>query len=454
MPRPDLREIDKDIIGEAWLSDEPYRNVEALSEMGSRFCGTESEKLAVDYILAKMREYGFTNVHTEEFEYPGWIRGTASLEMTSPFSKRFDCIALPYCGSFDVEGEVVNVGYGTPGEWESNAEKIRGRIVLVDAKSPAYFRRGIHRLEKYGRAVYHGATGFIWMRDQGGHLPETGGLRPDAEIPGIGVSREVGEQIKRFMAKGPVRVRITTQNTQKQMTTWNVVGDIEGSALGDHKIIIGAHFDGHDIATGSLDDASGAAVVLEAGRLLCRHKHALKRTVRLICFPVEEIGLLGSRAYVKAHEREIDKFDFMLNLDGAGREGDKGIALQGFTELIPFFKEVARDMKWPMIVDNAFGMHSDMYPFSLAGVPSGTLSVMEVVKTGRDWGHTAADTIDKVSSKWLRHDSLLVARVILRMAAWDDVPIRHKTLEEIKEIMQQAGLMEVLKYTGRDPFNK
>jgi len=442
--RPDLSSIDKAILGEGWLSDEPYRNVEAMSDLGSRFGGTESEKKAIDFLSAKMRDYGFENVHTEAVQYAGWTRGSVSLEITSPQRATLESISLPYTGTSDVEAEVVNLGYGTPGEWESNRDSIKGRIVLVDAKSPVYFRRGIHRLEKYGRAVYHGAVGFIWMRDQGGFLAETGGLRPGAEIPGVGVSKETGEQIKRHLRHGPVRVRIRTKNDEYEATTANVVGDIPGKALKDHVIVIGAHFDGHDIATGSLDDASGAAVVLEAGRLLAQHRGALARTVRLVCFPVEEIGLYGSKAYVKEHAGHLGQFDFMLNLDGAGREGDKGIALQDFTELIPFFKDVARDMKWPMIIDNAFGMHSDMYPFSLAGVPSGNLSVMEAVRTGRDWGHTAADTIDKVSSRHLRGDSILVARTMLRAAVWEDMPSRHKTDDEVQEVLRQNGLSQVI----------
>ncbi len=452
MQRPDLRAADKDIIGEAWLSNEAYSNVEALSEMGSRFGGTESERQAVEFIQRKMREYGFDNVHTEPFEYTGWERGSAELSMVSPVEREYSCIALPHCGTFDVTGEVVSLGYGTPGEFEANRDRIKGRIVLVDAKSPAYFRRGIHRLEKYGRAVNLGAIGFIWMRDQGGHLVETGGLRPYAEIPGIGVSKETGEAIRRLMSKGSVEVCIKTENTVRQMTTWNVVGEICGSASSDNVVIIGAHFDGHDIATGSLDDASGAAVVLEAGRLLARHKQHLRRKVRLICFPVEEIGLLGSFAYVREHKDELKSIDFMLNLDGAGREGEKGLALQGFTELMPFFKEVSRDMSYPFIADDAFSMNSDMYPFSLDGVPSAQLSVMDVVRTGRDWGHTSADTMDKVSLKWLRTDSVLVARTMLRMASWENVPIRHKTRDEIKQIMADKGLLEVLRYTGRYPF--
>ncbi len=80
----------------------------------------------------------------------------------------------------------------------------------------------------------------------------------------------------------------------------------------------------------------------------------------------------------------------------------------------------------------------------LAGVPSGNLSVMEAVRTGRDWGHTAADTMDKASSRHLRGDAILVARAMLRAAAWEDMPSVHKTEEEVQEVLRQNGLSQLI----------
>ncbi len=447
-----MEKLDRDLLGEGMLSGEPYTLVEDLSDMGSRFGGTESEREAVEYLLQKMRSYGFDNVHEEPFTYTGWRRGTASLVATHPVTQEYDVISLPHCGSFSVEGELHYMGLGTPAEWESQQDNLEGKIIIVDAKSPHWIGRGIHRLEKYGRAVLAGAAGFIWMRDQGGFLVETGGLRPGAEIPGIAISREEGMHLIRLAKSsgdGSVHVRIETENTVEEMTSWNVVGDIPGEEMGDRVVIIGAHFDGHDIAPGSMDDASGAAVAMESGRLLARHRGRLARTIRIICFPVEEIGLIGSRRYVQAHQGELDRIDFMLNLDGAGRSGEKAVMLQAWPELLPVFKEISANMKWPFVTDTAFGMSSDMYPFSYMGIPSGRLADISGVKTGRNWGHTIADTLDKVSSLDLRSDSTLVARIMARVANWDNWPADHKTTEEILNIIERAGLGEVLHFSRK-----
>lgn len=450
-----LGDIDRDLLAEGLLSDEPYTMVENLAGMGSRFGGTDSERRAVEHLVTKMEEYGLQDVHAEEFTYPGWRRGTASLTALQPARREFNVIALPHVGTFSVEGELHYVGLGTPAEWESQRDSLEGKIVIVDAKSPHWIRRGIHRLEKYGRAVDAGAAGFVWMRDQGGFLVETGGLWPGAEIPAVAISREEGMELIRTARSSPdgkVQVRIETDNVVKEMTSWNVVGDIKGEQMGDRVVVIGAHFDGHDIAPGAMDDASGAAVTVEAGRLLARHRGRLARTVRMICFGVEEIGLFGSRRYVEAHRDELDNFDFMLNLDGAGRGGVKGVMLQAWPELLPVFGNISRDMKWPFVTDTVFAMSSDMYPFSYLGVPSGTLRSVEGVSTGRNWGHTIADTLDKVSSLDLRTDSTFVARVMARVANCSDWPAERKTTEEIMDIIEKAGLKEVLEYSSKRIF--
>jgi len=440
-----LRDADRDIVASAFLSDNAYQVVRTLvEEYGSRFGGTEGERGAAEYLTSQFREYGLENARLEDFSYTGWVRGDVRLISTAPSEQEFSCIALPHSPSADVEAELVYLGYATPAMFEAYRNQIPGKIVLADAKSPAYLRRGIHRSEKYRRAVAAGAVGFIWMRDVGGLLPETGGLSAGAPVPGVGVSRETGHELLRLADQGPVRVRIQMYNEVREFTSWNVVGELIGQVRPDEVAVVGAHFDGHDIAQGALDDASGAAVVLEAARLLAPHRQLLERTLRFICFPVEEIGLYGSRAYVAQHEAELDGHLFMLNLDGAGRPGSpRGLALQAWPELIPYFKRVANDMRYPLLTDVAFGQASDMYPFTLAGVPSGYLSAMESVRTGRNWGHTHADTLDKVSPLDLRMDAMLVARIMLRVAAWSEWPAGRKTQDEVRELLESNGVLRI-----------
>ncbi|MCW3992435.1 MAG: M20/M25/M40 family metallo-hydrolase, partial [Candidatus Bathyarchaeota archaeon] len=304
----DIREVDKDILGEAYVSDKTQVNLLALCSFGSRFAGTPSEKQAVDYILGKMEEYDLDNPHTEEVEYLGWRRGTTKLEVTEPEHGELDCIGLPWSPSTPPEGveaEILNLGHGTHVEYELRRDEVPGRIVMTTAFTP-HWMRGQHRSEKLCRAENLGAAGFIYAKNDPGLLCETGvsSWNPPETLgrivgfPAVGTSREVAEYLGRLGRRRKVKVRITASHSHGPAVTWNVVGEIVGREKPDEVIVAGAHFDGHDIAVGAMDDAAGACVVLEAARLLARHKDAVKRTVRFITFPGEETGDFGSAGYV------------------------------------------------------------------------------------------------------------------------------------------------------------
>lgn len=455
----EMTRADREIIGDIWTSESAYENLVTLcDDFGSRFGGTEGERQAAEFMVRKLREYGLDNACLEAFPYNGWIRGSARLEAVQPHAASFDCIALPYCGTAEVEGDLVFLGHGAPEDYEEKRHQIQGNIVMVSTQSPQFARRQMHRMEKYGRALEAGATAFIWMREEPGLLAETGSIKfnAEAEIPGVGVSREVGAALQRMMKKDTVRLRMTTCHVNKPMTSWNVVGELRGHTYPDRFLVIGAHFDGHDISQGALDDGAGAVVAMEACRALAKHRELLPKSVKVILFPVEEIGLIGSHAYVDAHLPEMKDCEFMLNLDGAGRPGDTNLVLQGFGELQDVFEKMCREMKHPLTITNRISTYSDMYPFVLEGVPSATMmSVSGGPRAGRGWGHTAADTLDKVSPRALQMDALTTARMVLRLAnLTGDWPVPHKTRGQIKELLEAEGLIEVLKFERRYAFEE
>ncbi len=459
----DTAALDRELAGDLFTSREAWNNLVVLCDrFGSRFGGTEGEIGARDYLVAKMKEYGLDNPHTEEFAYNGWFRGTAQLEVTSPVVKEFPCISLPYTGTADVEAEFLYVGHGTPADFESLRNQIPGKIVMVSAWSPNYYRRGIHRCEKIGRAIALGAKGFIWMRWDAGFLPETGAARwnREVEVPCVGVGREYGEEINRLARKGPVRVRIRTKNDIRPGTkSWNVVGDITGRDHPNEVMVIGAHFDGHDIAPGAMDDGSGAVVTLEIARALARQRGRVGRTLRFICFPLEEIGLIGSYAYVEAHRAELDQHKFMVNLDAAGRGSESGgISLAGDrTELVRPIRAAGAATGQPTMADNALSLYSDHLPFFLAGVPAGSYTRMGPVPGAgtsgvRGWGHTAADTLDKVNPANLQAAAMHIARLMLQLSNVAPWPARRQTEAQVKDILEDYRLGEVLRLELRYPF--
>ena len=429
-----VSEADRDIIAEGWLSDEASRLVRDLTDIGGRFAGSPEEKAAVDLLKNRMADIGLAGIRAEEFEYTGWKRGRISLETTHPRACRFEALALPHSPASAVEGELVYLGYGTPGEFRARAGQLEGKIVMIDAKSPHYVPAPIHRKEKYRRAVEEKAAGVLWMRDQGGHLEETGSLYAGCQVPAAGISQETGQRILRLGESRPVRLRLKMENRVEKTVSWNVVGELPGRGDADRLLVAGAHFDGHDIAQGALDNAAGVAIMLEAARLLARHRDLLGRGIRFICFSAEELGLIGSRAYVDQEESQLDRIDFMLNLDGAGRGGVTGLGLQDWPELIPHFRSLLANMRMPLLVDVALRRNSDMYPFTLKGVPSGYIRALDERPTGRNWGHTSADTFDKVSKLNLRMDAILTARLLLQASAFSgEWPARRYSGEEIRE---------------------
>ena len=452
--RQNLHTADKEIVGEIWTSSMAYENLVALCQVADhRFFGSPEEARAREFLLDLMRQYGLQQVHGERFEFDGWQQGRASLNVASPVQPELECLPLPGSPAGIVEGEVLNLGHGTLGDFACLADRIRGRIVMVTNRAPAYSRRRMHRVEKYMRAVQAGAIGFIWMRDEGGFLPETGSLGwgETPAVPGIGVSREVGYAMLRAGKGEPVRVSFNVESTMARLAGWNLVGDLPGRQA-DHRVIVaGAHYDSQLIAPGAMDNGAGIMVMLEAARALARCPAAIGAGLQFVCFTGEEMGLIGSQRYVEAHRDELDKIAFMLNLDGTGRDADLGVAIQGWTDLILPIRNMVKDMRDSTSVDDYVALYSDMYSFTAAGVPNAALLPMSQAPV-RNWGHTAADTLDKVSLRDLRRDAILTARLLLRVSNAENWPARRKSPEQVAALLKDYGLREVLEIEGRWPF--
>ncbi|MCJ7609054.1 M28 family metallopeptidase [Candidatus Bathyarchaeota archaeon] len=266
--------------------------------------------------------------------------------------------------------------------------------------------------------------------------------------------RETGSYLERLLLEGPVRIRITMKHESGPATGWNIMGDVEGQKDGREVLVVGAHFDGHNIAVGAMDDAAGACVVMEAARAMAGYARNLRRTVRFITFPGEEVGCFGSTAYVNQHLKELKSTRFMLNLDGAGRGVRPGMLLQGFPEAMPFFKRLGTEMGTHLKTGVNFGLYSDHMPYALRGVETGNLASADAFRasTGtRGFGHTKADTEDKVSLLDLREWAAMVSRIMTRIGTREELPFRFRSVGEVQSMLSSYGLDEVLKVQGDWP---
>ncbi len=440
--------LDQALAGDGYTSLEAMDVLTTLcDEFGSRFGGTKGERLAADFMKAKLEAYGLHDVHLEEFPYVTWRRGKVTLEITSPIQKEIPCISLPYSPPAAVEATLIDLNDGSPADFDQLAADIDGKIVLANSVVfPKGSKRWVHRSEKYGRSLLNGAVGFIFMNHYPAYGPATGGIGfegNEALIPGISVSYEDGTFLQRLLKRhGQVSVRITSTDRCEPAVSWNVIGEIPGKVDRSTIVMLGSHYDGHDISQGAQDPASGAAAVLETARLLGKHAVDLPHTVRFALWGVEEIGLLGSRAYVDAHAHELDQIRFYFNMDGAGAVENKGVALNEWEALETLVAAWQKEMAVDFGITQSVNAFSDHYPFLLKGVPTGGMESVPQSTGGRGYGHTRYDTLDKVTLRELQDAAVLAARLAIRLASEEKWPVSRRSQDAVEEILNRPEYLE------------
>jgi aminopeptidase YwaD len=456
-----VNSLDKTLIGEVWTSPDLYANLEALCDFGSRFAGTPGERQARDFILDRFTTYGLLEAHLYPFTYVGWQRGACQAQLVAPLKLPLpsaqSLVYSPGTPEGGLRSEVVDVGVGSKEEFAAHQAEIAGRVVLASSASSPEGQR-IHRREKYGRAVNAGAVGFLFANHLPGMLAPTGSLRGGrvAEIPGLGLSYEDGFALARHCRQGQAVVELYVHNETGPAEAWHVVGELPGSKAGtveEEVIVIGGHYDGHDIGQGAMDNASGVAVVLELARTFGPLRGQLPRTLRFIAFAVEELGVLGSTEYVKNHRQELGPVSLMLNLDACVGSSPAALIFNGFEELRPLLQGFATDMRYQLSLNNQVVTASDNFPFVMQGIPAINLVRRGLdPQLGRGYGHTAADTLDKVSEVDLRESAMVAARLVLRAASHAGPLGRRRTQDEVRDMLIGQRLEEPLKAQDKWPF--
>ncbi len=400
-------------LGRAWSSDRPWNLLTRLTELPNRMGGSPGERRAAELVREEFESIGLADVRTAEFPMARWERGETELAVTDPVERSFRAIALPYSPAGDVEGPIVDVGYGTPEEIEDAGEALDGAIALSSTTTPPG-RRFVHRMETFGHVAAAGAAGFLFANHVSGQLPPTGSLRFDGEaaIPGVGVSREAGDWLAEY-AERAGRGRLRVEATTTEGTSRNVHGTLGG---GDEEIVLLAHYDAHDVGEGALDNGCGVAVVGGAAAILAPLE--LDCRVRVAAVGCEEVGLIGAEAL--AEELDLDAVRAVVNVDGAGRFRNLKAYSHASDAIADLAESVGEAFGQPVLDEPDPHPFSDHWPFLRAGVPSLQLhSEREGDERGRGWGHTEADTREKVDPRNLREHAMLAALLVSELTRAD-----------------------------------
>ena len=442
------------VIGDAQTSEFGWDVLTELVDVGNRMAGQQGEARGATVVRDAFERAELRDPSIEEFDIPGWWRDEATLHIESPHARTHqgshEVISLPGSPSGAVTAEVVDVGAGSYDDFEREAARIDGAIVMASSKNPESVNRWIHRMEKYANAATEGAVGFVFRNHISGALPPTGEVgynnRP-APIPAIGVSSEVGARLERYAASGGTVVTIDSQCRNEPATSRNVearLGPDEGEA-----VLVTAHVDAHDISDGALDNGTGSALVAEVGRLLTAVEEDLDHPVRFVTFGSEEIGLRG--AYHWAETRNLDDVKCVLNIDGAGSSRNLWVSTNGFDSLAAVFEEVTDEFDAPLSTNDTISPHGDQWAFVQEGVPA-VMAGSTSDSSGRGWGHTHADTLDKLDSRDFRDLATLLAETVFRLAD-ADVTVESKSREVIRDSIDD-GYVQELKTGGRWPYEE
>ncbi len=383
----------------------------ALCDCGGRLAGTDSERAAFAHVRAALQRVPEAHTTSLPVAYAGWRARSASLTIDGRAWRAHPLVRSVATSASGLTAEVIDLGRGTPEEFEAHAGDISGRIVLV--RHELMFAAGtIHRRRKYEMARAAGAIGFLIAAPHPGMLVTgSSGRESGAGIPALGITAEAAARLRRTAAGFPVAtIHIVTE--EKPEVTETLVAEIPGQT--DEWIVLSAHVDGHDINESAMDNASGVAAALAALRALAPEAARWKRGVRAMFFSVEEWALTGSAQYIASlDEKARQKIALNVNLDSVAGSPNLTAMTSGYAAVEPFLMRVADANGQALRTVRPLMMNSDHGNFAAAGIPAFRLVAgYDDPAANLRFVLTEADTRDKVARAELTSAAMLSAAFV------------------------------------------
>ena len=410
------------------------------------------------------------------------------------FSTRFDVQALSFSDNGDVTGEIVFAGYGIvvpEGQefaYDSYATlDVKDKIVLVlryfpedaEQKTKAILARYSDLRYKALAARQRGAKAMLMVT--GPRSPNAGETIPmsfDTAIAGSGIvaasiSAKVADAIfaaapdKTFLsvqqslddanphatgfALPGLTATIHTDVIREKRTGHNVVAYLPATeptaTVLKPWVALGAHYDhlGHGEAGNTLagkedagkthfgadDNASGSAAVLAAGAALsARPRH---RNVLLAFWSGEELGLLGSAAFVARPPIPIDQLAAYLNFDMVGRMQDNKLTVQAVGTSPAWGKIIEQTnvlAGFDLLLQADPYQPTDVANFNTAGVPCLTF----FTGVHADY-HRPTDTADKIDYEDLDRVADFAVAIVSRVDSGQAAP----EFTKVDQVVQPGG---------------
>jgi carboxypeptidase Q len=365
-------------------------------------------------------------VRKEPVTVAHWVRGMESAELLSPRRAPIAMLGLGRSVGTAPRGLRAQVlVVRSFADLRARAAEARGKIVLFNVAFDStvfpftgYSRAVVYRGAGADSAAAVGAVAALVrsMTPRSLRSPHTGGMNYDTtgrwpKIPAAAISLEDADMLQRMQDRSErIEIRLTMgARTLPPAQSHNVVAEIRGSERPDEVIVMGGHIDSWDVGQGAVDDAGGCVAAWEALRLIKQLGVRPRRTIRVVLWTAEEIGLTGATAYRDAHRAEVEKHVLAMESDN-GVFRPQGLTFGGGAGGLEMMNRLATLLR-SVGVDSATagGPQADISPLFALGVP---VAWIQTDASRYFWyHHSESDTIDKIDPADLAKNTAILAVV-------------------------------------------
>ena len=405
-----------------------HRAYGLLKELAyERVSCSEAEKKAAARLLEEALSTG-AKAHIEEFTVKCGKVHHARLVVTKPYVKEYEVTGYERAASTPAEGIDLPFYYAE-NLLPLHLENVKGKAVLINGRLR---RADYEKLQKAGAAAILTFSGSTIDR-----ISETDcdirKLRETMTEPfgtNLALNMRAADAAE-IVRRGAKEVHIELTAEDYDGISQNVCAVIEGTEKPGEIISFGAHYDSVYFSTGVYDNMSGSVIIMELLRYFAAHPP--KRTMKFNWYGSEEQGLLGSKAWIAAHEEELPKHLLMVNVDvAAATLGQNNAPVLATEAAVGYVDALMKEIGIPCQVKLDI-YSSDCVPFADKGVPA--VNLCRFGTAGAGYIH---DRRDNFKSNYLDEKSLnITLQQALHLAQRVDgavsFPIEKKIAQEIKD---------------------
>ena len=443
---------DYELLRDAMLGETPIAEDlrELCEDIGGRITGSQPNKASVNWAFSKLNATG-AKTWKDGFEMPTlWLPQNTKSRLFGPGAKTPILVSKYGTERGIYTSKIVGVGKGDAESFESKAEVIKDRLVIVETELcldiNGLFAEYAHASQVEQLAYKYGAKGIIFMssRPKGLLYRFITSRGTDEIIPQFIMAREDAQFIMDEIAKGQHMEITITVNAQKggSFQSQNVIAEIPGTKYPDEVIVIGAHLDSWAMGQGANDNGCNVTMMIDIARQMKALNIQPDRTIRFALWNGEEQGYFGSWDYTKENLESLDKHIMALSVD-IGSGGITGFFTNGREELVGIVDDVLKPVEdlGPFTQLNVPIVGTDNFDFMLQGV-SNLVANHKPFNYGLNY-HASTDTYDKVDIESLKKNAAIVAVLTLGFANLDPEDaelLKRQSREEVQAIFDKNNL--------------